>query len=80
MIILDTPDQLQDVYTIGEMRTMPAGRIETGIIKPNSNKPFTGLQDCTDKDFFDVTLARGDEHYKPHKVVFSASNHFYNLN
>ena len=32
-----------------------------------------------DKEFFDVTLACGDDHYKAHKVVFSASNHFYNL-
>ena len=83
MIFLDTPEpirlQLQGVYKIGEMGTMPAGRVETGVIKPNSNKPFTGLKDFTDMDFFDVTLACGDEQYKAHKVVFSASNHFYNL-
>ena len=56
---------------------MPVGRVETGIIKPNSNKPFTGLQDFTDKDFFDVTLACGDEQYKAHKVIFSASSPFF---
>ena len=77
MIFLNTPEpirlQLQDVFKIGEMGTMPAGRVETGVIKPNSNKPFTGLKDFTDMDFFDVTLAPGDEQIKAHKIILLAN-------
>ena len=39
----------------------------------SKNKPSIGLQDFTDKDFFNVTLACGDEQIKAHKINLSAN-------
>jgi elongation factor 1-alpha len=39
---------LQDVYKIGGIGTVPVGRVETGILKPNMNVTFAPVNISTD--------------------------------
>lgn len=39
---------LQDVYKIGGIGTVPVGRVETGVLRPNMNVTFAPVMICTD--------------------------------
>ena len=68
MVVTFAPNQL----------TIEVKSVEMHYVASDSkNMPSTGLKDFTDKDFFDVTLACGDEQIQAHKVILSASSPFF---
>ena len=64
---LDKPPELNSFLAVAE--DLKLKNINRNYVASNSNKPFTGLQDLTDKDFFNVTLALGDEQIKAHQII-----------
>merc|ERR1712185_350795 len=65
---------LQDVYKISGIGTVPVGRVETGVIKPNMNITFGPLGTSTDVKSVEMHHEQVDEAIPGDNVGFNVKN------